>query len=287
MASYLEAVKSKLNELSTKNTKSTEKETNNRANWFKPEVGKEYEVRFLPYLDKNNQPFEEVLYYNNINLILEDGKPKAKRIVAPFQYGLTDPISSFLTELQKKTKGRTEEHKNTWKEWNRQRAKPRFYALIIVRGGDEEKKGPHIMELSQDECVAAYTAFTHKDLVEENVMDVNEGYDFTLTCAPDPQGKTFLGKPVRKITFTARRKPTKLGTKVQVEEWLKVVEELNLSEFFKRMAPNEEKVQTILDNYVHGTVSEPTSFGAKEMETARNADPTTDKMLTDAFADLE
>jgi hypothetical protein len=293
MPSYLEAVKARLAELNNKNSKD-KKDEKSKVNFFRPEVGKEYEVRFLPYLDKNNQPFEEVLYYNNMHTAVYEGKAKTQRIIAPGQYGLPDPIADFLTEMQKDTKGRTEEAKNVWKEWNKQRAKGRFYALVVVRNTESEKfeeKGPQIFEMSNDECVAAYTAFTHKDLVEEDVFDPNTGYDFTLTCAADPTGKTFNGKAVRKLTFTARRKPSKLGTKAQMEAWLKVLPELNLHEYFKRMAPNAEKCQNILENYINGGVAEaaPTNEGTGRDHNASHgaASVAADQAVEDAFKSLE
>jgi hypothetical protein len=289
--SYLESVKARLAELNNKNNKSSEKKDDkNKVNFFKPEIGMTYEIRFLPYLDKNNQPFEEVLYYNNMQTVVYDGKAKKQRFIAPFQFGVEDPIATFLEEMHKDTKGRSEEAKTVWKEWNSQRAKPRFYSLLIVRG--EEDKGPQIFEMSNDDCVKAYTAFTHKDLVEEDVFDPNTGYDFTLTCAPDPGGKTFNGKAVRSLTFQNRMKPSKLGTKVQMEAWLKMLPELNLHEYFKRMVPNQEKLQTILENYINDGSNAPVT-NAKGTGTDHNVargapslDSVTDQAVNEAFKDL-
>lgn len=289
MSSYLEAVKKRLEELNNKNNKTKKTETTEKSkfNWFKPKIGQEYEVRFLPYLDKNNQPFEEVLYYNKIHSVVVEGKPKDQRIVAPFQYGLEDPIASFLEELHKSSKGFTEESKTIWKEWNKQRAKERFYSILVVRDTKTEKfeeKGPQLLELSNDECMAAYNAFTHKDLVEEDVFDPNKGFDFTLSCVADP-GKTFNGGPVRKLSFTARRKSTKLGTKEQMESWLNTLKEMNLNEYFKNMAPNVEKCRTILENYLptDNSSSSSSSSSSTELEKTTPVDKDVDK----AFKDLE
>lgn len=285
MSAYIDAVKARLAEINNKNNKSAEKKTTDdkaKMPWFKPEMGKESEVRFLPYLDKNNQPFEEILYYNNINLLEdEDGKLKARRILAPIQFGMKDSINDYLNEFQKSTKGRTEQHKIAWKEWNRQKAKPRYYAMLIVRG--QEDKGPHYFELSNDEQIRAYQEFTQKDLLEEDIFDPEKGYDFTVSCIPDPTGKSYLGKPVRFVNFKARRKSTKLGTKEQMETWIAVLPSLNLHEYFKKMCPDEEKVQAILENYVSGMSPSSGDEEKQEKQSGSKEQSESDSSIDKAF----
>ncbi len=284
MPNYMDAVKARLAQLNN-NYKPVKAETEKaKFPFFKPQLGekgavKVYDVRFLPYADKNGQPFEEVMYYNNI---------ADSRVIAPVQYGLVDPIDGFLRELLKETKGFTEQSKAAWKQHNSIKAKPRFYAVILVRG--EEDKGPQVWEFSSDVCKKIYNQLTDKDYVDEDLLSVETGYDFAVTVSA-VAGKTFNGYPVKEFDIKPRRKASKLGTKDQVTKWMAAVP--NLAEYFQGFAPNEEKAGTILENFMNGgskdsadSSSTGRDHNASRGATVSASDEEVEKSLDEVFGSL-
>jgi len=239
MTNYKELMKARIDKLKNNDRPVLVKKEVEKAKFpfFKPELGQNlskntYEVRFLPYKDVNDQPSEEVLYYNNF---------QERRIIAPIQYGLPDKLHDYLNEIYKERK-----NKEVWKRWSALKAKPRFYTVIIVRG-PQEAKGPQVWEMSDSLYAQFYDVMSHEDYENDNMLDPIKGYDFTLSVEVKP-GKSFKGQPVKDLKLIGRRKPSPLSKdEKQVEKWLSEIP--NLREYFMRFVPDEERQQNILDNY--------------------------------------
>lgn len=239
MGSYnISDIKKKINELSGVRAAKANTSEKQKLEWFKPSLG-QHSVRFLPYKHgDDNQPFAEINYYDN-NMLSE------KRLVAPLQFGLEDPIFSALQELKSDTS------KEAWMIWRNLTTKPRYYAPVLVRG--EEAKGVQIWELSPTLVNKIFQVLASPDYESEDLFDPVEGFDFLVSITPTD--KTFKGNPVKSIEFAARRKSSRVAeTDAEISKIVSSVP--NLHAYFKAQAPSEETLSNILENFLAGNAQE-------------------------------
>lgn len=288
MAYNLDAIKQKIADLSggrNGNNKDRVKLT-----WFKPSLLADgsmnsYEIRFLPYTDRNGQPFEEVSYYDNKEL-------SERRFVSPAQYQQDDPIFDLINEL------RQENTRETWRLMNTLRPKDRFYAPILVRG--EEDSGVQIWELNSKVLKDIYSILAHPDYAEDNMMDASIGFDFTLSVTDS--GKKFGKWTIKNYDLQPRRKPSKLArTKKDTEALVGAVPDL--FEYFKAQVRSAEWLQQTVENFLAKTAagadeeekedSSPTGAQVGKDHTASKGVTKSDehesavKSIEDAFSDLD
>lgn len=212
-----------------------------KLTYWKPMLGQngapgEYEIRFLPYAsaDGKHCPFQEVSYYEKLG---------ERRLVAPMSFDLPDPVKDVFEE-QRKTK-------TGWAIAKNLQPRPRFYAVIIVRG--EEDKGPQVWEFAKEFRDQIFGILTHKDNLDEDMFSPETGYDFTLKVAQavDPQGKprSFNGNAVKTLTLTPRKKPSKLAPKAaDAEKWLAAMPKLD--EFFRKQVKQPEELHEAMEALV-------------------------------------
>jgi hypothetical protein len=278
MASYnLDAIKAAL----SKNDKTSTgtKGTTQKQVYWKPTLG-EHDLRFLPIQNSSNEPFQTVSYY---------GDPLTQmRMVAPYSFGLPDPIKEQFEELRNSKK-----HPDGWSIAKHLRAKERFYAVILVRG--EEDKGPQIWEFSKETRDQVYGILTHKDNIDEDMLSPDVGYDFTCSVTQVIEGgkpRLYKGSPVKQINLQARKKPSPLSKdKAQTKKWLDAVP--NLEEMFKRQCKSPEELVEVLEQFVANLTGVTPSASTREAGTdvteaktgRKQTNPVADK-LEDAFADL-
>lgn len=249
MAYNLEAIKAKINQLSgpTRGGATGNKGDRPKVQFFKPELG-QHNVRFLPYSDANGQPFQEVSYYDS-RLLSE------RRFVAPAQFAQEDPVFEMLTELKK------DRSKEAWKIWKNLTPKERYYAPILVRG--QEDKGVQIWELNSKVLKDIYSVLAHQDYKDENMMDTQTGYDFTVTVSPTD--KLFNGNPVKEIKLQPRRKPSPLANdEATIEKFVKSIP--NLEAYFKAQIKTKEEMTQMLENFLAGNGSDGTESSQDVVE---------------------
>ena len=237
-----------------------------------------YNVRFLPYMDQNEQPFQEVNYYDNKAL-------SPWRVVAPAQFGMEDPISTLVSELRKQRN-----NKEAWTVIKGLLPRPRYFAPVFVR--EEAEKGVQIWELSPTVCKDIYSVLLSEDLRDEDVTDPNTGRDFQVSINPTP--KTFTqpgtGKvyPVNETKVIARTKVSKL-LKTE-EDARKLIESIpDLQGIFKAQIRPLEELETMLENYLADDKSPaPESEMAPFAMDSKEDEPSieTVKSVEDQFADL-
>lgn len=247
MKSYsLDAIKKKIESFSGNRAK-REESTGTRLQFWKPvlkdgESTSTYQVRFLPYRDKNGQPLQEIAFYTSQLLIGSN-----YRQVAPVQFELDDPIYEKLTELSS-----TRQEPDVFKVMQQLRPKESFFAPIIVRG--EEDKGVQIWELKFSIVKSLYSILGHPDYSDEDLFHPEEGRDFMVSVvATDkiftaPNGKKY---PVNEIELSERKKTSKLApTKAASQEIIESIPDI--VEYFKSRVRDAEFYQTMLDNALAG-----------------------------------
>jgi len=285
MAYNLDAIKQKIADLNGGRKPGDKKRANRpKLAWFKPSLGpsdspNSYEIRFLPYTDANEQPFQEVSYYDNKQL-------HEHRLVAPAQFGMKDPIFELLDELRK------EGTRESWRLWGTLRPKDRFYAPVLVRG--EEDRGVQVWELNAKILKDIYSVLAHPDYADENMMDVENGFDFTLNVTDS--GKKFNQYTIKNYDIQPRRKPSKLASTQKARDEL-VNSVPNLEEYFKSMVRDPEYLDKVVENFVAKTLGstsddndEDTSSDNLSVARGRNSSDEDEKALKsidDAFDDLD
>lgn len=285
MAYNLDAIKQKIADLNGDNKPKSGKQNKDRPKltWFKPKLGNSgesnsYEIRFLPFVSKNEQPVQEVSYYDNKQL-------HEYRLVAPAQFGKEDPVFDFLEELRK------DRSKESFRMFNSLRPKDRYYVPIIVRG--EEDKGVQVWELNPKLLKDIYSTLAHPDYAEENMMDPTEGFDFTLKVTDS--GKTFQNYIVKDYDLQPRRKSSPLApTKKAQKELVDSIPDLE--GYFESMVRDGEYLTKLVENFIAkkagGDEEEVSSEESKTNTVSRGAkssdnDEKAAKDIDSAFADLD
>jgi len=197
MAIDFDAIRKKLGQLSGQNKKSA-------VSW-RPEEGKDYQVRIISFPDNDGQPFKDRWFYYGI------GGEKAGAILAPYQFGKKDPIQDLITKLREEN---TPEARELCKKLY---PKLRTTAAVIVRG--EEEKGVRHWSFGK----IIYQDLLNLMLDEDygDITDPASGRDLKVSCTKDPK-KSYADTKV-----TPRANPSPLSKDAtQAKTWLSSVPRL-------------------------------------------------------------
>lgn len=236
-----------------------------------------FNVRFLPYQDQNEQPFQEVSYYDDKSL-------SPYRLVAPAQFGLEDPIAELVMELRKDRK-----NKEAWKIIKPLLPKPRYFAPVFVR--EEADKGVQVWELSPTVCKDIYGVLVSEDYRDEDVTSPEKGFDFQVTVSPS--GKTFTNPvtkivyPVNDVKVLARTKSTKLAK--SEDEARKLIGSIpNLLDIFTKQCKSADELKGMLEGYlaIDARATQSESGTNHTADADEVMDPAALKSVEDQFAGL-
>lgn len=253
MSYSLDAIRKKLQQLSNGGKPSADaKKLGPKINWFKPTLGP-HDIRFLPGLGEEGQPFLNVMFYNSKKLT-------ERRLTAPYQFNLEDPILDALTELQK------DKSKEAWMVWNNLKPKETFFAAIVDRNDPDQKV--QIWELSEKYIIKVYNILNSKDYVDENLLDPKTGYDFSVSVIATD--KMFNGNPVKEIDFQPRRKSSPLAdSDEKINAILANVPDMK--SYFRRSVMDTDKLENILTNFLTGNAPEGSEVSDQGQAMAKSA----------------
>jgi hypothetical protein len=272
MTYNINAIKDRLKNLNNEKPKSDKKTKDApKLQFWKPAMGLNV-VRFLPYDDGNGQPFQEINYYNSKKL-------SDRRIVAPVQFGLPDPVHELLESLRPQRA-----KKEVWEVMKELQMKPTYYAPVLVRG--QEEKGVQIWEMNPTIVKSIYATLTHPDWVDEDLFHAENGYDFTVEVTDS--GKKFNDFVVKSYTINPRRKPEPLAKNKSDREKL-VASIPNLLEHNKQYVKNEESLKDLIANFlalIDGGNATSTEEGLEVTSTVKVEEKTsaTKSKIDEAFA---
>ena len=252
MAIDFDALRKKSGQLSGQNSK--------RARFWRPEEGKEYNVRIIGFTDNDGNPFKERYFYYNIG--------NNPGLLAPYQFGKPDPIQELITKL------RDEGSKESYELAKKLYPKMRSYAAVIVRG--EESEGVRLWAFGKTVYQSLLNVMLDPDYGD--ITDVKEGHDVKILCTKAP-GMKWATTDVR-----PRPKSTPLGSAADVKNWTSNLP--NLDDFFQ--LESYEKLENIINNWLNDGTEEKEEVEHRTETKAKTADSgKTFNKIDDAFADLE
>jgi len=277
MAIDFDAIRKKLGQLSGQNKKS--------AVTWRPEEGKDYNIRIIAFPNNNGQPFVDRWFYYGI------GGDKAPAILAPYQFGKKDPIQDLINKLREDSSPESRElAKKLY-------PKLRTFAAVVVRG--EEDKGVRLWSFGK----MIYQDLLKLMLDEDygDITDPEAGRDLKVSVTKQP-GKTFADT---KVTPRATQTPLSKDAS-QAKQWLSSVpkmedydEMISVEEIEKRVndwlaggsssdrTESESRVGTVRGGASSGDFDSDVSSlrGGTPPSKPKNSRPMDD--LDEAFADLE
>jgi hypothetical protein len=265
----INAIKEKIAKLNNQGggTNGKEKKEKIEVKWWKPQVGLN-EVRFVPYENAEGQPFEEIGYYTSEQLT-------ERRIVAPCQWGLSDPIHELKQKLEKERSNDA-----IWKLMKELRIKDCYFAPVLVRG--QEDMGIRIWELNQNILKDVYSILAHPDWQEDNLFDPKNGYDFTINCTETD--KKFNNHTIKKYDVQVRRKSSPLlPTKKERDALLKDFP--NIEGYFKQFVMGEAKLKALVTNFLSGAENSSEEEGTDKTPTKDEKKEATSK-IDEVFGDI-
>jgi hypothetical protein len=252
MAIDFDALRKKLGQLSGQNSK--------RARSWRPEEGKEYNIRIIGFPDNDGNPFKERYFYYNIG--------NNPGLLAPYQFGNPDPIQELITKL------RDEGSKESYELAKKLYPKMRSYAAVVVRG--EESEGVKLWAFGKTVYQNLLNVMLDPDYGD--ITDIKEGHDIKVICTKAP-GMKWATTDVR-----PRPKSSALGSAADVKNW--VANLPNIDDFFQ--AQSYEKLENIINNWLNDGTEENEEVEHRTKTEAKTADTgKTFNKIDDAFADLE
>lgn len=249
MAIDFDAIRRKLGQLSGQNKKS--------AVTWRPEEGKDYQVRIIAFPNNEGQPFVDRWYYYGI------GGDKAPAILSPHQFGKRDPIQELIQKLR-----------DDGSDASRELAKKlypklRTTAAVVVRG--EEEKGVRLWSFGK---------MIYQDLLKlmldddyGDITDVETGRDIKVSVSKQP-GKTFADT---KVTPRATQTPLSKDPN-QTRQWLSTIPRM---EDYDEHVSVEEIEKRVNDWLTGGT---PTASVTERTETRPSAPATSETIDSDIAA---
>lgn len=254
MAIDFDAIRRKLGQLSGQNKKS--------AVTWRPEEGKDYQVRIIAFPNNDGQPFVDRWYYYNI------GGDKAPAILAPHQFGKRDPIQELIQKLR-------EENSDASRELAKKLyPKLRTTAAVIVRG--EEEKGVRLWSFGK---------MIYQDLLKlmldddyGDVTDIEKGRDIKVSVTKPP-GKTYADT---KVTPRASQTPLSKDPN-QIRQWTTTVPRM---EDYDEHISAEEIEKRVNDWLMGGSSSSGNSNSSSEARTETRPQAATSETLDSDIAAL-
>ena len=246
----LNAIKNRLNQLQTTNTRTT--------NLWKPQPGQQL-IRIVPYKFNKDNPFIELYFHYDLG---------GKNYLSPISFGRPDPIEEFAQKL--KSTG----SKDDYRLGRKIEAKMRTFAPIVVRG--EEKEGVRFWGFGKTVYQELLSIIADPDYGD--ITDPSNGRDVAVEFkTAEETGKSFPSTTIR-----VKPNQTPITEDASILEAIKETQK-NITEIYQERS-YDELTQALNDYLNGGTESE-----GKTKEEAKTPSKTSSynaKETSDAFDDL-
>jgi hypothetical protein len=248
----LNAIKNRLNQLQTANTRT--------SNLWKPQPGSQI-VRIVPYKFNKDNPFIELYFHYGLG---------DKNFLSPISFGRPDPIEEFAQKL--KSTGSKEDYNMGRKV----EAKMRTFAPVVVRG--EEAEGVKFWGFGKTVYQELLSIIADPDYGD--ITDSVSGRDIAVEFKTAKEtGKSF---PSTTIRVKPNQTPITEDAKV-----LKSMEESQkkITEIYQELSYDE--LTQALNDYLNGGPTEELKDTEEEKQPATDTTSNYDaKKTSDAFDDI-
>ena len=246
----LNAIKNRLNQLQTTNTRT--------SNLWKPQPGQQL-VRIVPYKHNKDNPFIELYFHYDLG---------GKNYLSPVSFGRPDPIEEFAQKL--KSTG----SKDDYRLGKKVEAKMRTFAPVVVRG--EETQGVRFWGFGKTVYQELLSIIADPDYGD--ITDAVNGRDVAVVFkTAEETGKSFPSTSIR-----VKPNQTPITEDASLLESL-TEDQKNITEIYQERT--YEDLTQALNDYLNGGS---TTEEKKEDDKKVLADATTydSKKTSDAFDDL-
>ncbi len=246
----LNAIKNRLNQLQTTNTRT--------SNLWKPQPGQQL-VRIVPYKHNKDNPFIELYFHYDLG---------GKNHLSPISFGRPDPIEEFAQKL--KSTG----SKDDYRLGRKIEAKMRTFAPVVVRG--EEKEGVRFWGFGKTVYQELLSIIADPDYGD--ITDPTSGRDVAVEFkTAEETGKSFPSTTIR-----VKPNQTPITEDASVLEAIKETQK-NITEIYQERSYDE--LTQALNDYLNGG-TESSEETKEETKTSSKASSYNAKETSDAFDDL-
>jgi len=250
----LNAIKKRLNQLQTSNTRT--------SNLWKPQPGSQV-VRIVPYKFNRDNPFIELYFHYDLG---------GKNYLSPISFGRPDPIEEFAQKL--KSAG----SKDDYRLGRKIEAKMRTFAPVVVR--NEEKEGVRFWGFGKTVYQELLSIIADPDYGD--ITDAVSGRDVAVEFkTAEETGKSFPSTSIR-----VKPNQTPITEDASVLEAIKETQK-NITEIYQERSYDE--LTQALNDYLNGGTEENKSETKSEDTTKKvTVDPSTydSQKTSEAFDDL-
>ena len=248
----LNAIKKRLNQLQTTNTRT--------SNLWKPSPGTQI-VRIVPYKFNQDNPFIELYFHYGLG---------DKNYLSPISFGRPDPMEEFAQKL--KSTG----SKDDYRLGKKIEAKMRTFAPVVVRG--EEKEGVRFWGFGKTVYQELLSIIADPDYGD--ITDPVNGRDVAVEFkTAEETGKSFPSTTIR-----VKPNQTPITEDAAVLESIKESQK-NITEIYQERSYDE--LTQALNDYLNGNSEEKEEKVEETVkETASETKSYDSKKTSDAFDDL-
>ena len=252
----LNAIKQRLNQLQTSNTRT--------SNLWKPQPGTQV-VRIVPYKHNTDNPFIELYFHYDLG---------GKNYLSPISFGRPDPIEEFAQKL--KSTG----SKDDYRLGRKIEAKMRTFTPVVVRG--EEKEGVRFWGFGKTVYQELLSIIADPDYGD--ITDAVSGRDVAVEFkTAEETGKSFPSTTIR-----VKPNQTPITEDASVLETIKESQK-NITEIYQERS-YDELTQALNDYLNGGTEENGSETKSKDTGTTKKVtvEPSTydSQKTSDAFDDL-
>ena len=246
----LNAIKKRLNQLQTSNTRT--------SNLWKPQPGTQV-VRIVPYKFNRDNPFIELYFHYDLG---------GKNYLSPISFGRPDPIEEFAQKL--KSTGSKEDYRLGRKI----EAKMRTFTPIVVRG--EEKEGVRFWGFGKTVYQELLSIIADPDYGD--ITDAVSGRDVAVEFkTAEETGKSFPSTTIR-----VKPNQTPITEDASILEAIKETQK-KITEIYQERSYDE--LTEALNDYLNGG-TESAEETKEEAKTTSKVSSYNAKETSDAFDDL-
>jgi hypothetical protein len=248
----LNAIKQRLNQLQTTNTRT--------SNLWKPQPGTQI-VRIVPYKFNQDNPFIELYFHYGLG---------DKNYLSPISFGRPDPMEEFAQKL--KSTG----SKDDYRLGKKIEAKMRTFAPVVVRG--EEKEGVRFWGFGKTVYQELLSIIADPDYGD--ITDPVNGRDVAVEFkTAEETGKSFPSTTIR-----VKPNQTPITEDAAVLESIKESQK-NITEIYQERSYDE--LTQALNEYLNGDSESKEDLVEETKETVSETKSSYDsKKTSDAFDDL-